>query len=300
MVTALVTRLVPLLLLAVGACAKTSPEVQSASAAPASNGSGKNESAEDTTPPPGVDLTKLDDFERKVFFRIVNKEASACGKAHSLAYSVRNDKSCRKSLYAVRAVAKLVDQGFTDSEIAEALQRRFRAGPPKTIDVSDAPMKGSASAPVTLIEFVDYECPHCRRVQPVIRQVLDEFKDEVKVYFKHYPLGSHTNARLAAEAATAAQKQGKFWPYNEKLWANADSLTPAAMEQFAKDVGLDVAQWRKDLESEAVKAKVQRDRSEGEELRIAATPTIYINGRQFSDSRDAESIEDWIKEELNR
>src|SRR5262245_2169275 len=139
MLTVLVSRLVPLLLLAAGACAKTSPEVQSAAAAPASAGSGKNESAEDTTPPPGVDLTKLDDFERKVFFRIINKEASACGKAHSLAFSVRNDKGCRKSLYAVRAVAKLVDQGFTDSEIAEALQRRFRAGPPKSIDVSDAP-----------------------------------------------------------------------------------------------------------------------------------------------------------------
>src|SRR5262245_29784338 len=97
-------RLLPALLLveATTACAKTSPEVQSANAAPAGTPEAKAGAGEDTTPPPGVDLTKLDEFERKVFFRVINKEASACGKAHSLIHSVKSDKSCRKSVYAVR------------------------------------------------------------------------------------------------------------------------------------------------------------------------------------------------------
>ncbi len=299
------------LLLLAAACAKNTSDISAANAAPTTAAAPAATAAagataapaaptEDSTPPPGVDMSKLDEFERKVFFRIVNKEPSACGKAHSLIFSAKNDRACRKSLYAVKYVARMVDSGYTDSEVGEALRQRFSGAPPKKIDVADAPFKGNPSAPVVLIEFVDYECPHCKRVQPVMRQVVDEFKSEVKVYFKHYPLGGHTNSRLAAEAAVAAQKQGKFWPYNEKIWANADSLTPAALEQFAKDVGLDVAKWRKDLESAEVKGRVEKDHAEGGALGLQSTPTIYLNGREYTDHRDIESLRDWINEELGR
>ena len=290
------------------ACSKNKNEVPAvANAAPASGADTPTPTAagetggnkDDTTPPPGVDITKLDDFERKVFFRVLNKEASACGKGHSLMVSLRTDKGCRKSLYAARYVARLVDGGFTDSEISESLQKRFRSERHR-LNLADAPVKGNPAAPVTVVEFVDYECPHCKRVQPVLRQVLDDYKDEVKVAFKHYPLGSHTNARIAAEAAIAAHKQGKFWAYNEKVWAISESITPAALEQIAKEVGLDVAKWRADLESDDVRAWVDRDHGEGQTLGIDHTPTIYINGREFTDPRDADSMRDWINEELNR
>jgi thiol-disulfide isomerase/thioredoxin len=289
-------------LFAGSACSKNKADVPapanaatSGAATPTSAGS----KAEDTTPPPGVDLSKLDDFERKVFFRVLNKEASACGKAHSILVSVRTDKSCRKSLYAARYVARLVDTGFTDSEIGESINKRFR-GEKKNLSLDGAPVKGNPSAPVTVVEFVDYECPHCKRVQPVLRQVLDDYKDEVRVVFKHYPLGSHTNARLAAEGAMAAHKQGKFWAYNDKVWANSESLTPAILEQIAKEVGVDVAKWRTDLESEEIRGRVDKDKGEGQTLGINHTPTIYINGREFTDPRDADSMRDWINEELNR
>jgi protein-disulfide isomerase len=285
-------------LLASSACSKNKNDVPpAASAAPAAAGGAAK--ADDTTPPPGVDLTKLDDFERKVFFRVLNKEASACGKAHSLMVSLRTDKGCRKSLFAARYVARLVDGGFTDSEISESIQKRFRTERQR-LNLADAPVKGNPAAPVTVVEFVDYECPHCKKVQPVLRQVLDEYKDEVKVAFKHYPLGAHTNARLAAEASIAAHKQGKFWAYNDRVWAISESLTPAGLEQIAKEVGLDVAKWRADVESDAVRTWVDRDRSEGQALGIDHTPTIYINGREFTDPREADSMRDWINEELNR
>ncbi len=302
-----------LLLLLAGACAKNASEVTPASAAAApkapTSGVGsasgappaaKAEGSDDTTPPPGVDLSKLDEFERKVFFRVINKEPSACGKAHSLSVSLKTDRGCRKTVYAVKYVARLVDSGYTDSEISEALHKRFAGGPPKKIDVTDAPFKGNPNAPVVLVEFVDYECPHCKHVQPVMRQVVEEFKSDVKVYFKHYPLGGHVNSRLAAEGAVAAQKQGKFWPFNDKIWANADILSPALLEQFAKDIGLDVAQWRKDLESDEVKNRVQKDKTEGGVLGIESTPTIYLNGREYTDHREVESLRDWINEELGR
>jgi protein-disulfide isomerase len=120
------------------------------------------------------------------------------------------------------------------------------------------------------------------------------------VYFKHFPLSSHTNARLAAEGAVAAQKQGKFWPFNEKVWANSDNLTPAVLEKAAKEVGLEVARWRADLDSDAVKGRVQADKSEGNDLGINSTPSIYINGRKYEDPLEIASFRDWIDEELGR
>lgn len=256
--------------------------------------------ADDATPPAGVDISKLDDFERKVFFRVVNHEASACGKGQSLLASAKHDPSCRASFYAVRYVAHLVDSGFTDSEIADKLTSRFRTPRNTHIDVSAAPAKGTGSGRVTVIEFADYECPHCKHAQTLMHQLIDEYPSDVRLYFKHFPLSAHTNARLAAEAAVAAAKQGKFWPYNDKVWANSENLSPAILEKAAKDVGLDVARWRSDWESEAIKARVQADRNEGLQLGINATPTIYINGRKYDDPLEIASLKDWIDEELGR
>ena len=284
------------------ACSKGPPEAIVAPAAAAETAPGGDDKAgpSDTVAPAGVDIAKFDDFQKKVFFRIVNSEPAICGKAESLLASAKKDASCRRSLAAVRYVAKLVDQGYTDSEISEALTKRYRGTTPKIIDVAEAPMKGSPNAKVTLIEFADYECPHCKRLQPVLRQILDEFQGEVKLYFKHYPLPQHTYARMAAEAAVAAQKQGKFWQFEDKLWVNQDSLSPAEMEKFAKESGLDVSKFRQDIESKAVKERVQKDRVDGSTLGLSSTPTLYINGREYTDNRDTESLREWIKEELAR
>ena len=287
---------------ALPACAKTPPEAKSAPAAPeaAPSGGGSAAGGQDNTPPPGLDISRLDDFQKKVFFRVVNTEPSICGQAQSLLQSAKKDPNCRRSFNAVRYVAHLVDQGFTDSEIGESLSKRYRNTVTHNLDVSEAPMVGSPGARITLVEFADYECPHCKRFQPVLRQILDEFKGEVKLYFKHYPLPQHTQARLAAEAATAAQKQGKFWPYEEKLWANQDNLTQAELEKYAKETGLDMTKFRQDMESPAVKARVQKDRTEGSAAGISSTPTLFINGREYSDTHDTESLREWIKEELSK
>jgi protein-disulfide isomerase len=133
-----------------------------------------------------------------------------------------------------------------------------------------------------------------------MRQVLETYPRQVRLCFKHFPLSLHTNSRLAAEAAMAAQKQGKFWPYNDKLWANADNLTPAVLEKIAKDVGLDVARWRGDMNSDEVKAAVAQDKSDGTTLGINSTPAIYINGRKYGGRHDMESISDWVDEELGK
>jgi protein-disulfide isomerase len=289
------------------ACAKSPPEAHSAPAATgnAAPSGGKTDkgggaAGEDTTAPAGVDVSKLDELATKIFFRVVNSEPSICGKGQSLLASAKKDASCRRSLNAVKYVARLADQGYTQTEIGEALEKRYRGGQPKFIDIAEAPSEGSSGAKVTLVEFADYECPHCKRFQPVLRQILDEFKGDVRLYFKHYPLPQHTNARLAAEAAVAAQKQGKFWQYQDKLWENQDNLTPAELEKYAKEISLDLPKFRADMEDPKAKARVQKDRVDGQTLGLASTPTLYINGREYTDAKDTESLREWIKEELSK
>jgi thiol-disulfide isomerase/thioredoxin len=255
--------------------------------------------ADDDGWPAGIDLGKLDDSKRKVFDQVVNREASACGKGHSLLYSVKRDSACRASFYAVRYVARLADAGSSESEIGEKLSQRFRAPHVPYIDVSQAPSKGAPSGRVKIVEFADYQCSHCKEAQPLMQQLLAKYPSDVTLYFKHFPITSN-NSLNAAMAATAAQKQGKFWELSEKIWENSERVTPAVLEGLAKETSLDFSRWYGDVGSEEVRAHVKLDKDEARSLEIHRTPGIFINGRRYTDEIDLPSLTDWVAEELGR
>ena len=284
-----------------GACSKKPTSAQPASALSAAvAGKVGNLAPERDSLPAGIDLGKLDEHQRKVFDQAVNREPSACGKGHSLLYSVNNDHACRASFYAVRYVARLVDSGLSESEIVDKVEQRFRAPRVPNIDVSQAPSKGAASGRVTLVEFADYECAHCKEAQGVMHTLLADYPNDLTLYFKHFPLGGHVGALNGAMGAVAAQKQGKFWQFSDKVWENSDHLTPAVLESIAKEIGLDFSRWYGDVGSEANRAHVQRDKTEARSLEIQRTPAIFINGRRYTDELDLPGLKDWIDEELGR
>lgn len=295
-----------LLVLASG-CSKKKAQTRptSAKSAPAASPAavtdkGGKSSAPGATPPAPFDLGKLDADKRKIYDQVVKREPSACGKGHSLLYSVQHDSSCRASLYAVRYVARLADAGSSESEISEKLAQRFRAPRVPYIDVSQAPSQGSPSGRVQIVEFADYECTHCKEAQALMHTLLDEYPKDVTLYFKHFPFAQHINALNAARAAAAAQKQGKFWQYHDKVWQNSERLYPAVLEDIAKEMGLDFSRWFADVGSPEVREHVLRDRTEGVGLGIRRTPAIFINGRRYTDEEDLPSLRDWIDEELGR
>jgi protein-disulfide isomerase len=276
------------------ACNKKSEAKPAAPQAPANPAA----SAEniDSTPPPGVDLTKLDESERKIFFRAANKASSACGKAQSLMASAKKDPSCKRSVFALRLAAKLADDGYLESEIVDLLDKRYSKKPEK-LDVSDAPMKGDASAPVVVVEFADFECPHCKHLQPALDRLLEDYKGKVRVYFKHFPLRSHPNAEAAAVAAAAAQKQGKFWAMTAQIWQNQEALTPPDLDKYAQKAGLDVKKWKTQLADATTSQHVAKDRADGDKLNIQGTPAVYVNGRE-ADVKDYDGLKALIEEEL--
>jgi protein-disulfide isomerase len=290
-----------------GACAKRAAPTQPSSAGsappaspPAVTDQGGKPAAEGGALPAGIDLAKLDAAKRKLFEQVIGREPSACGKGHSLLHSVTHDSSCRASFYAVRYVARLAEAGSSELEIGEKLQQRFHTPRVSYIDLSQAPSQGSPSGRVKIVEFADYECTHCKEAQALTHQLLADYPKDLTVYFKHYPLGGHINSYNAAMGAVAAQNQGKFWQFSDKVWENSDHLTPAVLEGIAKDLGLDFPRWIGEVGSEEVRGRVQRDRAEGRGLEIRRTPGIFLNGRRYTDEIDLPSLKDWIDEELGR
>jgi protein-disulfide isomerase len=155
--------------------------------------------------------------------------------------------------------------------------------PAFTIATDDQPVKGTANAVVTIIEFTDFECPSCARQHPILDRIVSEFGDRVRLVVRDFPLSQHANARKAAEAAEAAREQGKYWEYAAVLFRNQSALGVDKLRQYASDLGLDRAKFDASLDSGKFADKVQRDVIDGHKLGINGTPTLYINGKRVSD-----------------
>jgi Na+/H+ antiporter NhaA len=160
-------------------------------------------------------------------------------------------------------------------------------------------VRGPDEARVTLVEYGDFECPHCGRAEPVVRQLLQRFGGELRFVFRHLPLVDvHEHAELAAEAAEAAGAQGKFWEMYDKLLAHQDALEMKDLEEYARRVGLDVERFSADLESRRSALRVARDLANADVSGVAGTPTFFINGRRHYGAYDIRSLTTAILAEL--
>jgi protein-disulfide isomerase len=168
------------------------------------------------------------------------------------------------------------------------------------VDTAGRPAKGGASAPVTIVEFSDYECPFCKRAEDVVDQVVKTYGDRVKVVFRDYPLPMHRNARLAHEAANCAAAQGtdKFWKYHATLFGNQQALTEDKLKAYAGQVGLDQAKFDDCLAKKPHKAAIDKDIADGQKVGVTGTPAFFINGRMLSGAQPFEKFKEVIDEEL--
>jgi protein-disulfide isomerase len=176
-----------------------------------------------------------------------------------------------------------------------------QAEPPvQKIEVGSAPVKGPANAPVTIVEYSDFECPFCGRVLPTLKQIEDEYKGKVRIAFKHQPLPFHPNAKPAAAAAMAAHEQGKFWEMHDKLFANQRALDRASLEKYAQELGLDMGKFKAALDSNKYASQIEADSSEGMRVGANGTPTFFINGRTVVGAQPFDSFKRVIDEELKK
>jgi Na+/H+ antiporter NhaA len=152
-------------------------------------------------------------------------------------------------------------------------------------------IRGSESAPVTLVEYGDYECPYCGRAEPVVRALLDSFGDEIRYVWRHLPLTDvHPNAQMAAEAAEAAAAQGAFWEMNDKLLANQDALGAEDLVRYAEEIGVDRKRFWDELRHRTYADRVEDDVASADESGVAGTPSFFVNGRRHQGAYDVESL----------
>ncbi len=163
----------------------------------------------------------------------------------------------------------------------------------------DSPSLGNASAPITLIEFSDYECTYCKTAEPVVQKILQAYGDKIRFVYSDYPLDFNANARPAAQAARCAEQQEQFWPYHAKLMASQE-LHREKYQSISDKVGLDREQFDACLESEDSNAAIDRDVADGEAVGVSGTPAFFINGRMISGAQPFARFKELIDKELQR
>ena len=248
----------------------------------------------------GVDSSALTGREKSDWSRYVSELLAPCpDQPVNLAQCVQENRSCKQCLPAASYLVKQVQRGRTRSQIEAAYRARFSADAIKNIELDDSPAKGPAGAPVLLVEFADFECPVCGAARPVLDELYKHYEGQMRFVFKNFPLPMHQYAERAARAGVAAHKQNKFWEMHAVLYDNQQQLEPSNVERLAKSIGLDMARFVQDRDSEAVADFVARDRKEGEHLEISGTPSVFINGRKFENTGDfKEDLDDWVTLEI--
>ena len=150
--------------------------------------------------------------------------------------------------------------------------------PVQLISVDDDPSRGAANAPVTIVEFTDFQCPSCAAMQPLLEEALKTYAGKIRLVVRDFPLEMHPDARKAAEAANAAHAQGKFFEYVDLLLKRQKQLDVPSLKKYASELGLDRAKFDAALDSGKYAAEVKHDLSEGEMYGVDSTPAIFING----------------------
>jgi protein-disulfide isomerase len=174
---------------------------------------------------------------------------------------------------------------------------------PPVVEVSTegAPFKGPQSAPITIVEFSDFQCSYCKRVLNVLNEVLERYPDKVKLAFRDFPiLNIHPHAQKAAEAAHCAAEQGKFWEYHDLLFEKQDAIPTTNFAEHAKVLGLEVTTFQACIDSQKYKEKVERNYADGVKAGVSGTPAFFVNGRPLSGAQPLEAFKAVIDEELER
>jgi protein-disulfide isomerase len=205
-----------------------------------------------------------------------------------------------------------IEANLKQGRLADARRRfvgelRTRAGvkillsaPRAAVDAARGPSKGSPTAPITIVEFSDFQCPYCRQVIDTLKRIEERYGEKVRFVFRDFPLAMHKDAPKAAEAAACAHEQGQFWAMHDKLFATQSNLQGPDLKRVARDLGLNATEFDHCLDSGKFESQWQQNRAEGQKYGVSATPTFFINGRMVTGALPYQAFSDILDEELVR
>ena len=223
---------------------------------------------------------------------------SILGGAYMIVGSV--DSATREVGALSQSLAGL-QRGAGGDARAAAPEPRRGPDPDKVYEIATAgaPSRGPADAPVTLVEFSDFQCPFCGRVSGTLDQIEKSYAGRVRIVFKHLPLSMHAQAPAAHAAAEAAHAQGHFWEMHDRIFANQRELNEAKYLAYAAEIGLDVERFKRDMASPAIRARIEGDMREAGRLDVRGTPGFFLNGRFFAGAKPYEEFKRMIDAALD-
>ena len=249
----------------------------------------------------GISSEKL--FEQEVDSK-VSEPTDAEVEAYYLAQKDRLNRPLEEVKAQLRQALKQARRQQAMENYAKRLREKAEVAivlrPPK-VEVGYDPvrLRGSSKAAVTIVEFSDFQCPFCARVQPALKELLAKYSGRVNLAYRDFPLAQiHPQASTAAEASRCAGEQGKFWEYHDLLFANTSKLDAASLADYARRVGLDPKQFDSCLASGKFKAQVEEDLEQGMKAGVSGTPGFFINGIPLSGAQPASEFEKIIDMEL--
>jgi protein-disulfide isomerase len=244
----------------------------------------------------GVDTSALTPREKKEWASYVSELLAPCSDTPvSIAECVKQHRACDKCVPAAKYILRSVRDGEAREQVENSFKNRFDASKIKSVTVDDSPTKGPENAAITVVEFADFECPHCGLMAPRLDKAVESRPNDVRFVYKFMPLKGHQHAEPAARAAIAAMRQGKFWQMHHALYENQQHLEQADIDSYARDLGLDIPRFHMDMQSPETTDKLDRDRKLADSLQVQGTPTIYINGREYDPQQE---LQDWFSLEL--
>jgi protein-disulfide isomerase len=189
-------------------------------------------------------------------------------------------------------------------EIVDDLKKQESSNQPLSTEqmaaltAADAPSFGPKDSKVKIVEFSDFQCPYCSKAADVASQVKEKYGTKVHFVFRQFPLGFHQQAEGAAQAALAANDQGKFWEYHDHMFKNQSKLERADLEGYAKEVGLNLTKFKADLDANKYQERVKADMKMGSDVAVQGTPTMFINGKRVSNPTDFAAVSQEIETAL--
>ena len=225
-------------------------------------------------------------------------------------YDQYRDRIGGRSYKAIHADLRKLRVGQKREELKTAFLERLRSEAGAEIDLPYpplpvvsipggelAPARGTENAPVTIVEFSDFQCPFCARMLPPIAGLLDEFPGKLRIVYRHFPLSAHPLAMPAAEASMCANEQGHFWPYHDLIFENQEKLSVEKLRELAEQVGLDLPAFDACVADSRFRAAVEADMSAGSEAGVQGTPAYFVNGQPVFGA-EVEVLRRLIKQQL--
>jgi protein-disulfide isomerase len=169
-----------------------------------------------------------------------------------------------------------------------------------SVDTQGSPVMGNPEAKLAIVAFSDFQCPFCSRVTSTLEEIAREYGDDVRIVFKHLPLSMHPKAPAAHAAAEAAHRQGKFWEMHDLIFGDQRGMSPERYLEYAQRIGLDIERFKRDIESDDVKRKIDSDVAEATRLSVTSTPGFFVNGRYLRGAQPFAAFKALIDEEMGR